>query len=285
MWLSVLFMYFIRQLSAIRSRDTKNIGGKRAKLSKSPCAFVLLFFFGIIKVILDHSRKKKRKTAMSDKEKSNSMETHVQSDTCTFNVRPAVEKDVKEIFRLISEVHWNFSLEAVKADFHSSQTKPEGFFVAEVDGDVIGCSFGNILNEDICVIGYIIVTESWRKQGIGRTLLDKVCEFAGNRQICLFSAPHLVDMYKRRGFKGTNWGIGWPTWTADPGNLTSLQKYSIKNFDRGNWPLLLKYDSLISGMERSRWLDVWLNKKPNTVVKIAFDGAHIVGYAALQPWI
>lgn len=101
--------------------------------------------------------------------------------------------------------------------------------------------------------------------------------------MCLSGAPYLVETYERYGFKVTGWSAGWFKWTVDASQIKSYEQFSILDLKQGNFPSIIKYDSEIVGMERSEWLNLWLINKPNTVVKVAYDGPNIVGYAAIQP--
>jgi len=89
------------------------------------------------------------------------------------------------------------------------------YLVAELDGEVVGCIFGEIRKNDAWAIperyGYVglfSVKNGFRGQGIGKEMLDRIVDWFRSREITEIRLKvyegnlRSVDFYKRYGFNG-----------------------------------------------------------------------------------
>ena len=101
----------------------------------------------------------------------------------------------------------SFSNAWTKENFVSELNNPASvFFVALNGGEVAGCvAMNNALGEGF--ISKLMVSEKNRRQGIGRLLLEKLCEYAEqNRMFALTlevreSNTPAISLYEKAGFK------------------------------------------------------------------------------------
>jgi GNAT superfamily N-acetyltransferase len=83
------------------------------------------------------------------------------------------------------------------------ESNPEGCFVAESGGRVIGTSTSIVYEERLAWIGMVLVDPEYRRQGIGLRLLDTALECLDVRRIPtvkLDATPEGRPIYERRGF-------------------------------------------------------------------------------------
>ena len=75
------------------------------------------------------------------------------------------------------------------------------FWVAEVDGNIVGCGALHVLWDDLAEIRTLAVDVAMRGTGVGRELLEQLANVArelGVRR--LFCLTFEVDFFKRNGF-------------------------------------------------------------------------------------
>lgn len=101
----------------------------------------------------------------------------------------------------------SFSNAWTKENFVSELNNPTSvFFVALNDGEVVGCiAMNDALGEGF--ISKLMVSEKSRRQGIGRLLLEKLCEYAEEHgmfaltlEVRQSNAP-AIALYNKAGFK------------------------------------------------------------------------------------
>lgn len=109
-------------------------------------------------------------------------------------------EDIPEAMRLKDATGWNQTA-ADWARFLSAT--PEGCFVAEYHGNVIGTSATIIYEERFGWIGMVIVAEQYRGQGIGTSLLEHAIRFLDSQGVPtmkLDATPQGRPLYEKFGF-------------------------------------------------------------------------------------
>jgi len=75
------------------------------------------------------------------------------------------------------------------------------FWVAEVDGNIVGCGALHVLWDDLAEIRTLAVDLSLRGTGVGRELLEQLANVARELGVGrLFCLTFEVDFFKRNGF-------------------------------------------------------------------------------------
>ena len=82
------------------------------------------------------------------------------------------------------------------------QADPEGFFLAERDGGMVGGVSAVSYDNKLIVIGSHFVLPPFRGKGIGRALWEHALELAGERRVGINGLPEGRRFYESYGFQG-----------------------------------------------------------------------------------
>lgn len=113
-----------------------------------------------------------------------------------------------------TEYGWNSHIEAITADIVSNFLKTcdprrEHCWIAEVDGEIVGCVFLVRETDEVARLRLLMVDARARGLGIGKMLVDECVRFArkaGYRSITLWTHAVLTaarEIYRKAGFKLT----------------------------------------------------------------------------------
>jgi ribosomal protein S18 acetylase RimI-like enzyme len=98
--------------------------------------------------------------------------------------------DIPQAMQLKDAAGWNQTC----ADWlRFLSANPEGCFVADIEGRILGTSASIVYEGKLAWIGMVIVDAQYREQGIGTTLLQYVIRYLDSRRIqCikLDATPH-----------------------------------------------------------------------------------------------
>ncbi|GAA4662335.1 amino-acid N-acetyltransferase [Arthrobacter cryoconiti] len=124
----------------------------------------------------------------------------VQTTAPVITLRPARTSDVHAIKDLVAPLAQErilISKETVTY-FESIQE----FTVAQVDGEIAGCGALHVMWEDLAEIRTLASADSWRGKGIGRALVERLLEKAGELGVSrVFCLTFEVDFFIRNGFE------------------------------------------------------------------------------------
>ncbi|XP_023930963.1 uncharacterized protein LOC112041674, partial [Lingula anatina] len=161
-----------------------------------------------------------------------------------FSVRNAKLEDAGDVWRIVQEAGWvPFSLQLIKAYMEIAK---DGWWVAEVDGKVVGCVMLYGFNETYTFLGILIVEAEYRGKGIGKTLKKEVDSFAGDRTISLVGGEAGMPVYFKWGFKRSIRGslVKYRFTTIKiPLSHDGESKYKIKDYSEVDWKAILDYDT------------------------------------------
>ena len=126
------------------------------------------------------------------------------------NLRPYMPDDLEpvvSIFRSNIPKYFGPSEETGLREF-LSDTRSEDYFVAELDGDIIGAG-GIALNDDNTVsLCWGMIRADYLGQGLGRQLtefrLEKARQKFGDRPLVVSTSQHTQGFYERFGFRLTD---------------------------------------------------------------------------------
>jgi amino-acid N-acetyltransferase len=114
-------------------------------------------------------------------------------------VRPGTIDDAKAIFDLVSDHREEAHLLA--RPFEEIRRHAARFFVATVDGDVVGCAELAPLSQSVAEVRSLVLDAAFRRLGLGTQLLERLQEQAIRdryRTLCAFA--HDPAFFVRHGF-------------------------------------------------------------------------------------
>lgn len=159
--------------------------------------------------------------------------------------------------------------------------EPDGCFVAEQAGQIVGTVTSTVFGRDLAWIGMMLVDPDLHRQGIGRRLLSHVLEWLEHtrqvRCIGLDATPIGKTLYDTMGFTEAytlqRWeGVG-PRLEAT-GNMRPLRVEDV--------PRLADLDRCALGVDRLRVIRDVVAAHPAGCAAVEREGA-IVGYACSRP--
>lgn len=151
---------------------------------------------------------------------------------------------------------------------------PDGCFVAEAEGRVVGTVTTIVYQGRFAWIGMVLVDPEFRGRGIGTRLLNRAIEDLDSRRIPtlkLDATPQGKPIYEKLGFV-SEYEI--ERWTLDrPARGTTAQALRSPTLDD-----LLELDSEVFGADRSALLRTLVSAAPDFTLAVR-EGEALAGYA------
>lgn len=133
------------------------------------------------------------------------------------------------------------------------ETDPDGFFIAEVEGEPIGCVSAVAYDDSYGFLGLYVVKPEFRDKGVGVKLTEKCLERMGNRNIGLDAVVenekkyqdfmNFKSFYRNLRFEGRGGG-------EVPDGLVTISDVPFEN--------LLEYDRDMFPAPRPTFLENWI---------------------------
>jgi len=198
----------------------------------------------------------------------------------SINLRLMAATDIPAADELRALAGWNQTL----ADWgRFLAAAPEGCFVAECDGTVVGTATTTCYGTDLAWIGMVLVHPDRRCSGIGTALLERCLAHlreAHVRCIKLDATPMGKPVYERLGFRA-EWSLA--RWEIDsaPNNAGGTDQPHVRPLTASDWPALGKLDAAAFGVERGHLLRPLAVQSAFTLVsERPSDG--LVGYGMMR---
>lgn len=168
---------------------------------------------------------------------------------------------------------WNPGLEDASPFF---DTDPDGFFVALLDGKIIGSISAVAYNSHFGFMGFYIILPEFRGQGYGYQLWSHAIRYLGNRTIGLDGVVEQQNNYAKSGFQFAYNNIRFAGKLKKTHGNPHLKEVGASSFDA-----LIDYDASIFCFKRERFLKKWLTMaNSHTLMKRAND--EILGYGVVR---
>jgi len=153
---------------------------------------------------------------------------------------------------------------------------PDSFLAAEHAGEIVGTVSCAIYGERYAFIGFYIVRDDLRGQGVGSELFERALARAGSRIVGLDGVLAQQRSYERRGFVLAYRNVRWRTIGGGEPS-TALVPLSSVPFEQ-----LLAYDAGVFGADRERFLRAWIDRQDGHALAYMREGA-LAGYGVLRP--
>ncbi len=161
-------------------------------------------------------------------------------------------------------------------------TDPNGFFIAELDNQPIGCISAVSYNDEFGFIGFYVMDEKYAGHYYGASLGIRATKYLNYHIIGLDGVIDRIENYKRLGFKYAYANARYEFIKPhgfQPEKCNEILNYSDKFFDE-----IAQYDMQCFPVERKTFLKNWLIM-PNAKVKLILDNGSIRGYGVIRKCI
>ena len=151
---------------------------------------------------------------------------------------------------------------------------PNGFFIAEVDGQPVGCISAVAYDETYGFMGFYIVRPELRDKGIGMALWNAAIEYMGERIIGGDGVLAMLDKYALCGFRIAHHnaryeGVG----KASSARLVDLADVPFTE--------LVAYDRQFFPAPRTSFLKSWVSSQGHQFQAV-IAGGRLVGYGVVR---
>ena len=153
---------------------------------------------------------------------------------------------------------------------------PNGFFMAEVNGDPVGCISAVAYDENFGFMGFYIVRNELRHHGIGLKLWDAAIDYLGERTIGGDGVIAMLEKYEQCGFRIAHRnaryeGVGESSASTPLVALGDIPRSELERYDRRFFPAA-----------RSAFLESWLGRPGSYGRAVLVDG-QLTGYGVIRP--
>jgi GNAT superfamily N-acetyltransferase len=154
-------------------------------------------------------------------------------------------------------------------------TDPNGYFIGEADGQPVGCISAVAYDSLYGFMGFYIVRPEHRGSGHGLRIWNTAMNYLGDRTIGADGVPSMLAKYETFGFRIAyrNLRYGGLGGGKEPEGLAGLDAVSFAD--------IVDYDTSHVPAPRTTFLRHWVQQR-GAVVRIALDGARVVGFGMLR---
>ena len=202
----------------------------------------------------------------------------------TYNVRRMSEEELGQALKWAEIEGWNPGVNDAEC-FYASD--PNGFWVGELDGELIGSISAVKYGRDYGFIGLYIVRPEFRGKGYGLRLWNAAVDCLSGRNIGLDGVPAQQENYKKSGFRWAYRNIRYETPADMPGignaSLESLPK-SCNIVELSTIPMsdVADYDRNFFPASRDGFLECWIHQKGGHALGALVNGK-LAGYSVMRP--
>lgn len=154
---------------------------------------------------------------------------------------------------------------------------PNGFFLAERNGELVGCLSAVAYDEFFGFAGFYIVKPELRNGGIGHELIGRASAYMANRTIGNDAVVAQQEAYKKYGFRMAYRNIRYRG-TASSGMMNVSEILDLRNIP---FSRLAAYDREMFPARRSNFLNCWINQPEGAALGYVKNG-QLSGYGVIR---
>lgn len=193
-----------------------------------------------------------------------------------FTIRPAKLQELSLFLSLAEKEGWNPGLQDAIPFYFAD---PNGFFIGELAGEVIGTISAVSYGKKYGFIGFYIVVPQWRHHGYGIELGKKAMDYLGDRVLGIDGVEAQQENYQKIGFKMHHNNARFEISALEPINVNP--EGDIVNLKSIPFSKILLYDSSILGFFRENFLQHWLNMSNAYGLGFCHQG-QLAGYGVIR---
>ena len=190
-----------------------------------------------------------------------------------FTIRPMKRSELDVVINWAVIEGWNPGIYDAECFYQADQC---GFFVGELNNELVASISAVAYSEHFAVIGFYIVQEQFRGRGFGMKMWRAAMAYLGSeRNISLDGVIAQQKNYQKSGFQISYRHIRYQ---AVGGGVApdSIVELKTVPFDQ-----LVAYDQKLFPAEREQFLRLWI-KQPNSAAYGVVRDGHIVGYGVIR---
>jgi GNAT superfamily N-acetyltransferase len=189
------------------------------------------------------------------------------------NIRTMRVSDLGTVLNWAAEEGWNPGHDDTNAFFAAD---PDGFFLAESDGEPIASISVVNHTEQFSFLGLYICRPAFRGRGIGLALWNHALHHAGARTIGLDGVPAQLANYEKSGFVSAGSTLRFE------GELAGEPDGTIRTLKQADIPALTALDEAENGYRKERFLNAWLCSGDTRMSVVLTPNAAIEGFATVR---
>lgn len=156
-------------------------------------------------------------------------------------------------------------------------TDPQGFFVAEAQGERVGCLAGVAYDSTYGFLGGYIVRPEHRGKGFGMAMWREATAYLGQRNIGLDGVVEQQDNYRRSGFALAYRQVRHQGRAGGPGGAGTVP------LDDVPFEQIVTFDSRHFPVPRPGFLRRWVDQPGARGRALTSDDGRLVGYGVVRP--
>jgi GNAT superfamily N-acetyltransferase len=194
------------------------------------------------------------------------------------DIRKMNLEDVEFAIEMAAAEGWNPGIHDGEIFY---ETDPDGFFIAEIEGEPVGCASAVAYDNSYGFFGFYVVKPGFRGKGIGTRLTEKCLEYMGERNTGLDGVVEnekkyqkvmkFRSFYSNLRFEGTAGEDITGKEIAE--GITKISEAPVEN--------LLEYESQMFPAPRPDFLEKWINQ-PDSFAFASFEAGVLKGYGVIR---
>jgi ribosomal protein S18 acetylase RimI-like enzyme len=155
-------------------------------------------------------------------------------------------------------------------------SKGTGFAVDAPDGGLAGTVVLNRFADKAASVGLLGVVPAWGRKGLGRALMARALEAAGNVPVFLYATEPGRALYAQLGFQVVGGSVRLVGPRLHPGASPPLGARRLRRMEAADLSAAAALDAVAFGAPRPQYLEGLFRMKDEA--RVAEDGQGLVGY-------
>ena len=193
------------------------------------------------------------------------------------SIRTMRRDEVEIAIDLAAREGWNPGLHDAR---HFFEADPDGFLIAEVDGDLAGCLSAVSYDGRFGFIGLYIVVPQWRGKGIGWRLWNRGMERLAGHLVGLDGVPTQQDNYRRSGFTLAWRNVRYAGMARDAATSQG-EVATIVSLADVDFAMLCADDRRVFPAPRERFLRAWI-AMPDAIGLASLEDGRLAGWGVIR---